>query len=92
MSEIRGSTAKIKSTATSIRDDAKSYGVAMRALFDEVESLSGSFISEDGTAYIRKITSFKGEFEAMQKKLEESASALEAAAIGYENTIKSNMV
>ena len=64
----------------------------MQTLFDAVESLSSTFISEDGTAYIQKIKSFRPAFESMQKKLDASAVALEEIAQGYEQTIKANKV
>ena len=90
--EIRGNTSRIKAPASGIKDDATSYGNASRVLFDTVDSLKKTFTSEDGQAYISTIDSFREAFETMQKKLDSSAEALEAAAIGYENTIKANMV
>ena len=90
--EIRGNTSKMKATASNIRDDAKSYGVAMQALFEAVNSLASSWTSEDGNAYIAKINSYRESFDSMQQKLESSAAALEAAAVGYESTIKANTI
>ncbi|MBQ9325531.1 MAG: WXG100 family type VII secretion target [Clostridia bacterium] len=90
--DIRGNTGTIKSTASTIRDDAKAYGVAAQQLFETVEALKNTWTSEDGNAYIAKITSYRETFEALQKKLDSSAEALETAAVNYEQTIKNNTI
>lgn len=88
--DIRGDTGKIKSTASDIWSDAKAYGAAAETIFSAVEALKASWTSEDGNAYITKINAYRPEFEAMLKKLETSADALEAAAVAYEQTIDVN--
>ena len=92
MAEIRANTATIKSTANSIRDDASAYGAAQEQLFQTVTNLRDTWTSEDGNAYIAKITSFQAEFETLKKNLEQSAAALEMAAIQYERTIIKNTI
>lgn len=87
---IQGDTGKIKSTANDIRRDANAYGAAAESIFNAVEALKASWTSEDGNAYITKISAYRPEFEAMLKKLETSADALEAAAVAYEQTIDVN--
>ena len=89
---IHANTSVIKSTASSIRDDAGGYGTASNILFDTVNELSKTYVSEDGQQFVSKINSFRETFAAMQKKLDASAEALEAAAIAYEDTIKKSTV
>ena len=88
--DIRGNTAAIKSTASDIRNDAKSYGASAQKIFDTINALRDSWTSEDGNVYIAKINSSRETFEQLQKKLEASAEALETAAANYEQTIKVN--
>lgn len=87
---IQGDTGKIKSTANDIRSHAKAYGKAAEEIFTAVETLKATWTSEDGNAYIAKISAYRPEFEEMLKNLEESANAFEAAAIAYEQTIAAN--
>lgn len=92
MGNIQGDTGKIKSTASDIRSYAKAYGSAAENIFNAVDKLKATWTSEDGNAYIAKINGYRAGFEEMQKKLETSAEALEAAAIAYEQAIAANTI
>lgn len=89
--DIRGNTTAVKNTASNIRDNAKAYGKAAESIFSTVDALKATWTSEDGNAYIAKISAYRPEFEALLKKLEASAEALEDAAISYEQALKANM-
>lgn len=90
--DIRGNTATIKNTASSIREDTSAYGTATQVLFDTVDALKATWTSEDGNAYIAKINSYRQDFQRMQAQLKDSADKLEAAANDYISTIKANTI
>lgn len=92
MASIQANTSTIKSTASEIVSNAKAYHDAFTSMYERIRALKNTWTSEDGNAYIAKIETYYEDFEHMYSDLQKSASALEASAVNYENTVKANMV
>lgn len=92
MASITANTPVIRSTASEIISNGKAFKNAFDELYEQIHALKATWTSEDGNAYINKIDEQYEGFVSLYNRLLKSATALESAAAGYEQTVKANMV
>ena len=89
---ITADTGRIRNYASDIGTGASSFSNELNVLFEAVDALANSWTSVDGQAYIKKIDSYKPDFENLVNRLKATAGAFETVAENYETTVKNNSI